>query len=584
MTTPARPRAVGGDLTAAGLRYTQRIAAQSSGGARGGNPLSGGAWQARAWHHYGRVPELRFAARWIGAAMSQVRLYAARQVDDLSLDPAPPDHPAAQAVAAIAGGPTGQATLLKAAGPHLVVAGESWTVIRRTDTDTLDWRALSTSEVKAQSGKLVAIIDGQEVAIPAGDDDRVDESAEALAIRVWEPHPERYLEADSPVRSALDVLDELEMLGAVIKAVAQSRLTGRGVVLFPQGARFPAAPGQQGDAEDDLVAEFAEVASIALREPTSAAATVPIILEVPGEMIDKIQHIKFDSDFDRLALELRTEAIRRVALGLEIPAEYTLGQLGEVNHWGQWALSQEAVQLGVVPMVDTWRHAHTEQYLRPLLQAAGVDDADEWVIAADTSPLRVRQNRAQTALEVHARGALSDEALRRETGFEESDAPTPATPNSNIPQTGPDQGGRPVLPADETTTEPDTLPASAHPTRVPTSLVDAADIMVWAALSTAGRRLILTPVCRRPQRAEARAMDPCDVLLQLPVQPDQIDHYKLLDGAWDRLPALAERHAADPDCLGLVLDQYCRRLIITGRQHRYDNTASVLAECLGGDN
>lgn len=586
MTAPTH--AASRDLTAAGLRYTQRIAAQAAGAqVSGHNPLSGGSWQARAWHHYALVPELRFAARWIGAAMSQVRLYAGRRVDDLSLDPAPPDHPAARAVAAIAGGVTGQSALLKAAGPHLVVAGESWTVVRRTDRGTWNWRALSTSEITPQRGKLVAVIDGQEVVIPAGDDDRLGETADSFAIRVWEPHPERYLEADSPVRSTLDVLDELEMLGRVVKAVAQSRLTGRGVLLFPQGVRFPTAPGQS-DGEDDLIAEFAEVAGIALREPTSAAATVPIILEVPGEMVDRIKHLTFDSEFDALALELRREAIHRLALGLEIPPEYTLGRLGEVNHWGQWALSQEAVQLGVVPVVDTWRHAHTEQYLRPLLRAQGLNDADEWVIGADTSPLRVRQNRAQTALEVHARGALSDEALRRETGFEESDAPTPppASQDQNNDQTGdteepaaPPQGGRRLLPADETTTEPDTLPASAAPSHE--ALYAAADGLVYAALTAAGVRLRHSPYCPRPERARARDLDP--TTLHTIYRPDfaGIDTWRLLSGAWSRAPEVAGRYGVEAECLTASLDDYARELIVAGQPHTYDRIPQVVSGCLG---
>ncbi|MEV4968640.1 hypothetical protein AB0K58_30785 [Streptomyces sp. NPDC053808] len=74
-----------------------------------------------------------------------------------------------------------------------------------------------------------------------------------------------------------------------------------------------------------------EVAETAYKEPESAAATVPIILEVPAEMIGDIKRLTFESDFDSLSKELREECIRRFATGLEMPAEILLG-MGNVNH------------------------------------------------------------------------------------------------------------------------------------------------------------------------------------------------------------------------------------------------------------
>lgn len=42
---------------------------------------------------------------------------------------------------------------------------------------------------------------------------------------------------------------------------------------------------------------------------------------------------------------------------------------------------------------------------------------------SDNSPLRVRTNRSETALQAFDRGVISAEALRRETGFDDGDAP-----------------------------------------------------------------------------------------------------------------------------------------------------------------
>ncbi|WP_073946043.1 hypothetical protein [Streptomyces kebangsaanensis] len=214
--------------------------------------------------------------------------------------------------------------------------GEGWIVIRPNSEilssdapeDGHDWRVLSTREVRQQAGKLTAEIDGDDIAIPAGGPENLDPDA-PVALRVWEPDPERAIEADSPVRSSIDLLEELLLLNSAVKVIARSRLTGRGILLVPKDTRFPTT-ATQGNAEDDLIEILMQVAETAIREPESAAATVPIVLEVPAESISDFKLLTFESNFDELALKLREEAIKRFATGLEIPAEFLLG-LGDVN-------------------------------------------------------------------------------------------------------------------------------------------------------------------------------------------------------------------------------------------------------------
>ncbi|MCC5580966.1 hypothetical protein IMZ11_35670 [Microtetraspora sp. AC03309] len=81
-------------------------------------------WQRQAWAYYDSTPEVRYAATWIGNAMSKGRLIAGRRAMDGTVDPLPAEHRASQLVASIAGGPAGQSQVLGAFGPHLVVAGE----------------------------------------------------------------------------------------------------------------------------------------------------------------------------------------------------------------------------------------------------------------------------------------------------------------------------------------------------------------------------------------------------------------------------------------------------------------------------
>ncbi|MCX4550593.1 MULTISPECIES: hypothetical protein [unclassified Streptomyces] len=576
----------GRELAASASRYTSRKIR-----GRGAGDQS---WQGRAYDMYHQVPEVRFAASWISNAMSGVRLFAGRRADDGTIEPAPPGHRAHEIVSQIAGGPDGQAKMLGAFGKHLTVPGEGWVIVRPNSEvlspyspeDGHDWRVLSVKEVRQQSGKLMAEIDGEDVPIPEGDPEAMDPDG-PVAIRVWEPDPERAIEADSPVRSSLELLEELLLLNAAVKAIARSRITGRGLLLIPKGTRFPTAGTQQGEAEDDLIEIFMTIAETAIRDPESAAATVPIILELPADAIAEFKHIKFESEFDELAIKLREEAVRRFATGLEIPAEILLG-LGDVNHWGQWALTSEAIRLGIEPKAGTVCYAFTQQWLRPILEAEGDPEWHRWLVWYDTSPLRVRTNRSETALQAHDRGVISDAALRRETGFDESDAPD-ADEIARRKLNPPDETGDetpedetppapPTLPVDESEAPPETLPASAGPGE---GLLAAADGLIWGALTAAGEKLRKTPACPRSERGKARDIASARLHTVLSVEAAQVEQWRLLDGAWSRADEIAGRYGLDTECLTSSLDIYARELIAAGVEHEYRLVPTVLTSCVG---
>lgn len=573
-------------ITASAARYTARRL-------RNKQPVNG-AWQGRAWEFYDEVPEVRFAARWYANAMSRSRLIAGQRDEEGNVVPLPPEHRASQLVAEIAGGPNGQSQLLGKFGPHLVVPGECWIVVRpRTDNTGAevgaDWRVLSTKEVTTQGQKLVVELDGEEITINGVEDENAPiDASEPVAIRVWESHPARHLEADSAVRSSLTLLEELKLLNAAVAAIARSRLTGRGIVLVPQGTKFPTTPTQQNE-EDDLIEVLMTVAETAYKEPDSAAATVPIILEVPADQIPNIKRLTFESDFDTLAIQLREEAITRFANGLEVPAEILLGQ-GDINHWGQWALKDEAITLGVEPKLGTVADALTSQYLRPLLEAESVADAYDCLVWYDTSPLRVRTNRAETALKVHERGAISDAALRRETGFTDDDAPSEDERARR--EENPDEPADSELPVDESESEPeqpseppaevDDLPASAVAALRRETVLAAVDGLLYAAMYAVGEKLRTKPACPRSERARARDIPPAELHTVFPVETEQVDAWRLLDGAWDRVPEIAARYGLDPECMTATLDEYARALIAARMTHTFDETARLLkATCMG---
>lgn len=551
-------------------------------------------WQNEAWGHFQVTPEVRYGASWMGNAMSGARLIAARRLPNGTIEEAPDNSRAAELVRSIAGGADGQSELLRAYGIHLTVVGEAWTVIipdpeAETFADD-DWRVLSTKEVKIKQDTMTVEIDGEEIDITAGDPDAEPTGNEddPVAIRVWRPAPWRYIEADSPVRSCLVLLEELQLLNSAVAAIARSRITGRGVIFVPAGTRFPSAPGQD-DAADDLLQLFTEVASTAIREPDSAAATVPIILEVPADLLGQIQKMTFESDFDELALKLRDECIRRFATGLDTPAEVLLGQ-ESLNHWAVWAVTAEAIRLAVEPNLALVCHGYTDGWLRPILEAEGDAQAREWMVWYDTSGLRTSSNKGATALEAFQLGLISAEAARRETGFDEADAPgalpdqpqQDARPQEPTPETAP----APEVPVAETDGVPDTQPlvtASAGFTDLPRAgaLAVAVDGLLWAAMAQAGARIMRTPACPRPERGVA--MSRCGHLAAVhtvyPVtRPEDVDGWKLLAGAWERVPEIAARYDVDATVLATVLDDYARALIHARQEYTYTDVARLLKQ------
>lgn len=555
----------------------RRLLTTSSGNAKQVTGTSG--LSSLAWDFYDTIPEVGAYADWTGNTLSNAQLYAGRRGPDGSVIRAPMGSRPAELVESLAGGPDGQSVLLGSYGTQMAVAGDCWLIIipdPNADSFADDrWVILSTEEVTVQRGRIKATIDGLEVEIPAYDPESSDPDA-PVAMRIWKPSPRRHQTATSPVIRAVAVLEELRLLNAAVAAIARSRITGRGVLLVPAGTRFPATPGQE-QAEDSLMETFIEVASTAIREPESAAATVPIVLEVPGDMISGVQWLQFSSEFDALAVTLREEAIRRFATGADIPAEVLLGT-GQANHWSVWQLAAEALRTGAEPKLGLFCQALTNEWLRPLLQAEGEEGWGEWMVWYDTASLRSSSNKGASALEAFKLGIIDGEAARRELGFTEDDAPKGESAD-DIPATleGND------LTVDDTQSPPslglaassvlDDLTAGSD-----AALAAAVDGLVWNALVVAGDKIMRTPACPRPDRTAAKVLAKYgQVHVKHPVSKEAVDTHHLLDGAWARVPEIAARYGVDGDTLAAALDDYAEALLVTGQAHSFDDVPRLLA-------
>lgn len=544
-------------ITAAARRYNVAMSGTRNKGADSG-------WQEAARNAYLTVPEIAYVARWTAGMLGGAALFAGKPGPDNTIVPLPEDHPASELVASIAGGVASQSDFLSSFGISLTVLGESWIIIRpildpvTSAATEYDWRVLSAAEVRTQSGKMVATIDGADIEVPPYNEEAPDPLA-PVAIRVWMPDAFDYVSADSPVKTSLGLIEELNLLTAAIAAIARSRITGRGILAVPKGTRFPTAPGVVGDAEDDFLDTLIEVSGTAIREPDSAAATVPIVIEVPPEVIDKIQHLTFASDIDSLFQSLRNELIRRIVIGMDVPPEIPLGMSG-LSHWTAWSVTGEAIRTGINPKLALICSALTQQWLRPVLDDQGVADAADVVVWFDTANLRTAVNKAAIAIDVYNAGAISAEALRRETGFTEADAPgVDGAASEDEPETPAE------LPVAETEAPPTEPVASTVPARSSDDadqiLRHVLDVMVYNALARLGDRIMTRPSVPRSERTQARALMPADRYQHHVVTAADVRNWGLLEGAWDRVPPIAAQHGLDPDALTVALTEYTTAMV-----------------------
>lgn len=542
------------------------------------------AWQAEAWHFFDVIGEFRYACSWAGSLLSKATLYVTKDGQPTQ------DAAAVDALDALFDGTDGQSEMLRKLAVQLTVAGEAY-VVAYDHGDTADWEVLSSSAIQR-----------------AGDGFRIDgdDYNDVLVIRIWRPHPRNVKEADAPSRAVLPVLAELETLTKRVAAMVDSRLTGNGIVFLPSEITFPTAPvvTNAGDpttttmstqSQADQIAQLLiSVASKAIQEPESAAAMVPIVMQAPGEFLEKIQHVTFWSELDAQAPELRNEAIKRIALGMDMPPEVLLGT-ADMNHWNAWALEEASIKAHTDPFLQMITESLTEGYLRPALEAGGMapEDAASYALAADTAKLRLRPNRSKEALELYDRGELSGEALLRENGFDPADAmrdderrnwfirkvasgsTTPELVQAALDALGAKlDAGAIASPGTEGRPTP-TL--KDHPTRTPPSVpegsgtesaVAAGEVMVYRALERAGNRLKSRLGGAKPDCPAA------DLYLYVPrrTEPEISD---LLADAWscvDRFDC-----GIEPATLVRQLDAYTRMLIAERRPHSRNLLADHLA-------
>lgn len=564
-------------------------------------------WQAECYRHFTICGEARFAARFFGHALSRATLGVAVTNGNVTKELTSGD--AYEYLQALFNGPKGQQQMLEEMGVHLTIAGECYLVGRKIaeendvlgESDGEVWEVVSVLEMSVQGKKWIIKYGDGHPDIPLGDDD--------VVLRIWLPNPAKRIEADSPFRSLLPILTEIEYLTLHVFAQTQSRLAGAGVWVLPQGVTFPTPPDQEGrppetvNEVDGLMQAVGGAMMRPLNDPGSPEALIPVMIQVPDETVDKIKEpIHFWSPLDATAKELRAEAITRFAIGMDLPPEQILGMSSSngtgggrsngVSHWGAWQVEEATIKMFVEPMLSTLTNALTLGYLRPLTN-------DESIVTYSTAELRLRPDRSKEAFELYDRAVISEAAVLRENGFDPSDLmPAPekeqwllrriaagqVTPEQvgaalqllgiDLPAPPEAQGVAPDAPG-EARPQPDRAkPAPSledHPTRPRTpnesALLTACDALVYRALERIGNRLRANGV--KPNGVRSFEMHT--------VIPTRGKEKALLDDAWSCAPEVLEG-LGDPAVIVPILNGYVYSLMALQMKHSRETLGKWLAE------
>jgi hypothetical protein len=525
-------------------------------------------WQTEAWYFYDAVGELRAPINWIANAVSQAMPFAAETDPETGTITGPTDDPRVQKAATLLlGGAAQRAQLQYLLAVCWQVPGEAWVVIRPTAAkqgvaQPDQWLVLSGQKVTAKGGSWQYIDPATLLPVQLGPRDRL--------IRVWSPHPNDQAKADTSVRPALPILREIEKSSMNIAARLDSRLAGNGILAFPQEINFPTADGVSQ--ASSVTSYLMEAMEASLANPGTAASQVPIVLEMPSELVEAFKngHLDLSTDFDASVVDLRSSGLDRLAATLDMPKEVAAGTTGESNHWSAWQVEESTYKIYIEPLLQRLGDALTEYWLHPALKAMGIENAESYVVDWDTSEIVSRPDATDDLNWLYDHDLISDQYRRTESGIPDDAIPDEqelqlrrlieavrvAPTLAADPQIAQALFGFEVAPAAagvaDTAIEadPGSGTAPAEPRALPATqdaaqqndvaLAAAASLIAFDAFSRAGGRLLT-----REYRGQFASVLKHELHTHIPFAVTTVELDRLTEGSFQFTDAVADAHGYD---------------------------------------
>lgn len=611
-------------------------------------------WQREAWRLYDITGPLRFVVNSVAKTASKAKLFVGEidESGDIHVETLDPE------IRQLAQGPLGAGESRKEAirliCVNLQVAGEAFVVAEGWDSsiggfhnrdergneatptklepgqpgwDEDRWFVVSSEQMMDIGGQIVIRRPGL---FGGGYFTPVDERD--ILMRVWIPHPVDVDEPDSPVRSAIPDLRELEALRKREFAELDSRLAGAGILWVPDDIDFPQGTAEGSDPADPagvseggldgFLEDLGDAMGQSLQDRSSGAAMVPIGAQGNRESIAAIRHMTFWTELSEQILPMKDSTLRMLAMSLDAPVEMMQG-MGQTNHWSAWLLDEQTISTHIEPLLSQIANALTRAWLEPVLRRLD-RDPKQFSYAFNTASLQVRGDKTNTALELHERRLISDDALREVTDFDDALAPSaeerlrrmvedairvaPTTMmmdpdvrrilglnpevawwlNPSADGRPPGYSGPPSPSRDQENTNPEEIPDVPDPDRslpdaprreddggqaIPSGLVAAADLAVLRALELAGGRL----VPKRPRDAARHELH------TWATECNGARAEWALTGAWAHLPGAAQTLGVrDPAGLERLLHEYCKELIVRRVPHERELLRQLLQRAFSG--
>jgi hypothetical protein len=386
-------------------------------------------WQTRALYYTDSIGELHYASNFYARMLQRLRLYPALRSDDdnsVAIDTGEP----VELMNRIQDPGGGRTSILGMYGRLMFITGEGYLFGRGIGEDRERWSFVWREELRFDDfGKVTHVL---APSLPYETFEFSDDNFEplaadsAVAYRMWTPHPRFSAWPDSPMHAVLDESEELLILSRAVHATATSRLARAPLLLIPEEIA-PAPPAAQGDEDplnDPFMRDFTAHLEAAIEDPASAGALAPYVLYGAAEWLEKVKPVVLhDPQTDYLERDLRTECIRRIARGLDLPPEVVEG-MSDANHWAAWWISDDMWRSHGAPIAEQFCDDLSEAYLRPALRELGYADADSVVVAYDASAVVVNPDRSKDADQAWDRGAISYAAYLVAKNFKPDDKQT----------------------------------------------------------------------------------------------------------------------------------------------------------------
>jgi hypothetical protein len=254
-------------------------------------------------------------------------------------------------------------------------------------------------------------------------------------VRLWIPDQEWMAYAWSPMAASIDDLKRWRALSRYVLRTADSQLAMNGMLWAP-GEAFDTPPIETdevegtdvGDPKNVVEDQYWQTARMRHSESEDVTAVAPFLIHWDKELGAPVW-VKMGEGLDPNGIAHRKEALEDFARSSNLPVTTVIGGgVGDANHWSEWLASDKFFDSGVAPTMNRMTHLDlTRAYLWPRARLAGLRD-DQLVdirIGYDPSPVIVKTDNSDIALQLNRAGLLSNEATLEAANFSDADAMPP---------------------------------------------------------------------------------------------------------------------------------------------------------------